>query len=132
MFSDLAPMISFFAEGLPELSEESFDLKKLELSETKKYLQFILWRLDAHSDWRRDALNQLFIDLAADLDVKIRDLLAPVFVAISGKSVTPPLFDSMAIIGPDLSRARIRHALDALGGVSKKQAKSLEKEYRLL
>ena len=132
VFSDLAPMISFFAEGLPELSEESFDLKKLELSETKKYLQFILWRLDAHSDWRRDALNQLFIDLAAELDVKIRDLLAPVFVAISGKSVTPPLFDSMAIIGPDLSRARIRHALDALGGVSKKQAKSLEKEYRLL
>ena len=132
VFSDLAPMISFFAEGLPELSEESFDLKKLELSETKKYLQFILWRLDAHSDWRRDALNQLFIDLAAELGVKIRDLLAPVFVAISGKSVTPPLFDSMAIIGPDLSRARIRHALDALGGVSKKQAKSLEKEYRLL
>ena len=38
----------------------------------------------------------------------------------------------MELLGPDMSRARIRHAVDVLGGVSKKAAKRLEKEYRQL
>ena len=54
------------------------------------------------------------------------------FVAIAGKPVAPPLFDSMAILGPDMCRARLRHALEVLGGVSKKQLKKLEKDYALL
>ena len=40
-----------------------------------------------------------------------------------------PLFDSMLFLGPDLTRIRIREALDVLG-VSKKQAKRLEKAYQ--
>jgi glutamyl-tRNA synthetase len=39
------------------------------------------------------------------------------------------VIDAMAILGPDLSRARVRHAIDALGGASKKQLKVLEKSY---
>jgi len=96
------------------------------------YLQFALWRLETQRDWHRDALNELFVQLAADMNVKIRDLLNPMFIAISGKPVSPPLFDSMSILGPDMVRARVRHAITALGGVSKKQAKKLEKSYREL
>ena len=55
--------------------------------------------------------------------MKIRDVLGPVFVAISGKPVSPPLFDSMALIGPDMSRARLRHAIEVLGGRVKETAK---------
>ena len=78
VFSELAPMISFFAEGMPKITEKSFDFKKVEQGDVKKYLQFVLWRLESQVDWRREALNQLFIDLAGSLDIKIRDLLAPV------------------------------------------------------
>ena len=42
-----------------------------------------------------------------------------------------PLIDSMEIIGPDLTRARLKNALDILGGVSKKLTKKLEKEYKV-
>jgi len=132
VFSELAPMISFFAEGLHDLSEDDFNIKGLELDEVKMYLQFALWRLETQRDWHRDALNELFVQLAADMNVKIRDLLNPMFIAISGKPVSPPLFDSMSILGPDMVRARVRHAITALGGVSKKQAKKLEKSYREL
>ena len=96
------------------------------------YLQFALWRLEAQRDWHRDALNDLFVQLAADMNIKIRDLLSPMFIAIAGKPVSPPLFDSMSILGPDLARARVRHAIIALGGISKKQARKLEKSYREL
>jgi len=132
VFSELAPMIGFFAEGLHDLSEEDFKIKGLEQDDVKMYLQFALWRLEAQRDWHRDALNDLFVQLAADMNIKIRDLLSPMFIAIAGKPVSPPLFDSMSILGPDLVRARVRHAIVALGGISKKQAKKLEKSYREL
>ncbi len=131
VFTELAPMIGFFAEGMPDLSEASFE-GKTEIEDTKKRLQFVLWRLEAQRQWDRDALNDLFVALAEAMGLKIRDLLTPVFIAISGKPVSPPLFDSMSVLGSDICRARVRHALSVLGGVSKKQAKRLEKEYQAL
>lgn len=132
VFSELAPMISFFAEGMPDLREEDFQIKKVEIEDVRKYLQFILWRMEALRDWEAARLNQMLNQLADELGVKIRDLLAPLFIAITGKPVSPPLFDSMAILGPDMCRARVRHALQSAGGVSKKQLKKLEKEYQQL
>ena len=40
IFSELAPMISFFAEGMPEVTEESFEFRNVEQDAVKKYLQF--------------------------------------------------------------------------------------------
>jgi len=40
--------------------------------------------------------------------------------------------DSMELLGPDMSRARLREAINILGGVSKKAMKRLEKEYQQL
>jgi len=132
VFSDVAPMASFFVEGMPALEPADFQLQNLAPEEVIRILQFVQWELEALTDWRRDAINELFVKLAADMNLKIRQLLAPVFIAISGKPVAPPLFDSIAILGPDMARARLRHALQVLGGVSKKQAKRLEKDYTAL
>ena len=60
--------------------------------------------------------------------------IRPFFFALSGSSVSLPIFDGMALLGPDLCRVRIRKALDQLSesgtGLSKKGLKKLEKEYR--
>jgi glutamyl-tRNA synthetase len=130
VFSQLAPMTSFLVEGLPALTAAEFDIKGQERDTVIRNLQFVLWELEAFGDWRADALNALFVDFSARTGQKIRDVLAPVFIAITGKSVSPPLFESMALLGPDLCRARLRHALDVLGGVSNKLAKRLERDYR--
>ncbi len=130
VFSQFAPQATLFVDGMPELTEASFEHKKLSIDEVRRILQFVAWELDNLRDWNREAINTLMVDLAGKMDLKIRDLLAPVFIAIAGKPVSPPLFDSMALLGPDMCRARVRHALDAAGGISKKQAKRLEKEYR--
>lgn len=132
VFSDLAPKISFLVEGMPEITTEAFVSKTLPEDEVRKLLQFAVWQTEALSDWNRDKIHDIFMLLAEKLELKIRDVLAPIFVAISGKSVAPPLFDSMALLGPEMSRARLRFALETMGGVSKKQTKKLEKEYRQL
>jgi len=130
VFSDLAPKISFLVEGMPEITTEAFISKTLSEDDVRKILQFAVWQTEALSDWNRDKIHDIFMLLAEKLELKIRDVLAPIFVAISGKPVAPPLFDSMALLGPEMSRARLRFALETMGGVSKKQTKKLEKDYR--
>ena len=66
------------------------------------------------------------------MGVKVKDFLAPLFVAVAGSSASFSVVDSMEMLGPDMSRARLRHAIAVLGGVSKKAQKRLDKEYQQL
>ena len=91
-------------------------------------MHHLLAALDAQTEWDKDSLLETCGILASSMDLKMRDFLSPVFVAISGKKVSLPLFDSMAILGPDLSRARLRDALNVIG-VSGKEQKKLEKAF---
>jgi glutamyl-tRNA synthetase len=129
-FADVEPLASVFFYGYPELKEEVFDGLALAREEQVKTLQFAIWALEAQTDWSRDALYQSLSALAEAMGVKLRQFLQPLFVAMSGSTVCPPLFDTMAILGPDVSRARSRAALEFLGGVSKKAQKKLDKEFR--
>lgn len=131
-FSDVAGLGSFFLQGLVELEAESFKHNKLDPETIVKLLQFSLWRLEEIAEWDRNRIESELQKLADALEIKIRDFLFPLFVAISGKAVSTSVIESLSILGIDISRARIRHAITVLGGVSKKASKRLEKEYRAL
>lgn len=132
VLSDVVPMTSYLAAGLPDITEADFAHKQNSQEDMRDWLQFVAWMLEAQDDWERDTIEDSFSRLGEALDVKIRNLLFPVFVAISGRAVSPPLFDSMALLGPDMCRARLRHAIELLGGVSKKHTKRLEKQFAAL
>jgi glutamyl-tRNA synthetase len=130
--SDFAPLASFLVSGTLPIAESSFDGLRTGREEIVRWLQFALWRLEAQRHWTRDNVWNDMKGLADDLGVKVKDFLAPLFVAIAGSSASFSVVDSMAMLGPDMSRARIRHAIEVLGGVSKKALKRLEKEYQQL
>ena len=127
--SDVAPLISYFFSGPVSISSESFSHCKLEPTEACRALQFSLWSLEALDTWNRDEIESMLMGLAQALDIKVRDFLAPLFVAISGQPVSLSVIDSISVIGLDLARARLRAAIETLGGISKKQTKNLEKEF---
>ena len=55
----------------------------------------------------QDALNAALVD---DLGLKPRKAFGPVRVAVTGSQVSPPLFESMEILGRDKSLARLASA----------------------
>lgn len=130
--SDALPKVAHFFTSPANLSEESFAHKKLDVATAKSILVFAGRRLEAVSSWKAEALKAELQLLGEHMDVKIRDLLFPLFVALSGQAVATPLFETLEILGSDLSRARIRQAVEVLGGISKKQAKAFDKQYALL
>ncbi|MCP3686193.1 MAG: glutamate--tRNA ligase, partial [bacterium] len=130
--SDVAPLASFFLSGMLDISEADFDHKSLEKDDIRKMLQYSVWLLDTESQWNKDRLFGQLKQLAEAMGFKIRDFLFPLFIAVAGTNQTVSVMDSMAILGPDMTRARLRHAVNVLGGPSKKEAKRWEKEYREL
>ena len=50
--------------------------------------------------------------LIEELELKPRKAFGPVRVAITGAQVSPPLFESMELLGRERSLARLRRALE--------------------
>jgi glutamyl-tRNA synthetase len=116
----------------PAIDASSFAHKHLDAEDMKVWLQYFLWSLEEVETWNRDVIFACAKSLAGALELKVRDFLFPVFVAIAGTASSFSVVDSMEFLGPDLARMRLRRAIDVLGGVSKKQNKKLEKEWRAL
>ncbi len=130
VMSDFAPAASFLLSGLLDTPVESYSAaSKLEISEQATLLQMLLWLLEQQQVWEKEAIFGPLKQLADFKNLKIKELLSPLFIAISGSTSSISVIESMVFLGPDLSRARIRSAIDVLGGVSKKKNKALEKQY---
>ena len=132
VLSDFVPMSSYLLSGEIAVDAAAFDGSAETTEEVVRRLQFVLWRLEAQQDWGRGALFDSLKQLAESLELQPKALFAPLFVAVSGKNTAYSIPDSMSILGPDLTRARLRDAIVVLGGASKKAAKRLEKEYAAL
>jgi len=130
--SDFAPLAGFLVSGTLPITEASFKSIKGKRDDMVKGMQFALWRLEAQRHWTRDNVWNDLKGIADATGIKVKDFLAPLFVAIAGSSASFSVVDSMEMLGPDMSRARIRHAIEVLGGVSKKALKRLEKDYQKL
>ncbi|ODS24954.1 glutamate--tRNA ligase [Candidatus Endobugula sertula] len=131
--TDFTPLAAFLLSGMLPLERDKYDQLKLEGDQLKSVLQFSLWKLEALREWGRDQILNTCKSLADSMEIKLKDFLAPLFVAISGTTVSFSVIDAMVLLGPDMSRARLRYALTGLyGEMGKKQLKKLEKAYRSL
>ena len=128
-FSDVADVAGFFFKGQLNVTAASFSEIKMEEETLRKALQFALWKLEALRSWEKDKIFAEMKSLAQAMDIKPKDFFAPLFVAVAGTTASVSVFDSMSILGPDMTRARLRHAVNEVGGPSKKEAKRWEKEF---
>ncbi len=76
-------------------------------------LDAALTGLDAVPDWTAPAIEDaLKASLIEGLGLKPRQAFAPVRVAVSGRTVSPPLYESMELLGRERSLARLRGGVE--------------------
>ncbi len=121
----------FFADSVP-LPLQELTLKGKSPEDLAGVLQMAVWRFEDLPHFGHEEIEAAFRELSEKLDIKLRDLSRPFYVATSGSKASTPLFPSLSILGLDLVRMRLRRAVEALGGLSTKKTKALEKEYRNL
>ena len=130
--SDIAPLGNYLVSGMLPISADDLKATGMDEEQLVIALQFALWRLESVQVWQRDNIFNALKAIADGLNIKLKPFLAPFFIAIAGSSASISVMDSMHLLGADMSRARLRHAIELLGGVGKKKLKKLESDYQQL
>ena len=130
ILSDFAPLGSYLVSGMLPIRLEDLKSSGMDENQLLEVLQYALWRLEAVQDWNRDNIFKALQSIADGMNIKLKPFLVPLFIAITGSTASISVMDSMNLLGADMSRARLRHAIELLGGVGKKKLKKMEKAYQ--
>ena len=71
-------------------------------------------QLDPLLDWRASTIEDALRAFCEGHEWTSKELFMPVRIAVTGRSATPPLFDTMAVVGREMCRRRLRSAIDVL------------------
>jgi glutamyl-tRNA synthetase len=77
-------------------------------TEARRLLSRLLPQLETAGDWQVPALEALVRAFAEQSGQKLGKVAQPLRAALTGRSVSPPVFDVMVALGRDESLARIR------------------------
>lgn len=111
---DAVEMAGFFFED--EVSPKVDDLvgKNMSAKESSDALRQVLHILEPLAEINPESAEEPLRSLAENLGLKPGQLFGILRAAVTGKTVSPPLFESMAIIGKAKVIQRIHSALDLL------------------
>ena len=100
----------FFLEDVTGYGAEDLVPKNRELDTTRGVLRIARTHLEELS-WNHEAIEACLRGLVEELDWKPRELFQAARVAVTGSAISPPLFESMELIGRAACLARIDAAL---------------------
>ncbi len=126
---DFLPRCAFLFARRVEPRQEDLLPKKRTPEEVAEVLQCVVWSLAEVTPWGREGVEAALKGVAAFREWPIRDLTRPLYAAVMGQPVGPPLYESMVLLDIDLTRARLLEAVEVLGGLSKRKSRRLEKDW---
>ncbi|WP_198010499.1 MULTISPECIES: glutamate--tRNA ligase [unclassified Corynebacterium] len=109
--ADSYGLLSFLITPDAELTLDEKAAKKNLKEDAVQPLEVGIDTLEAVEEWKTDAIEAaLSKALIEDLELKPRKAYGALRVAISGAQVSPPLFESMELLGKESTLARLRAA----------------------
>jgi glutamyl-tRNA synthetase len=113
-FRDFATVADFFfLEPLPPFDPAELVPQKGDAAMAAKVLMRAKTVLAA-AEFTHDGLDQALRAAAAEIGVKAGQMFQPIRVAACGRKVAPPLFETLAVLGRELTLTRLDRALAML------------------
>lgn len=107
---EVVPMLRFLFVESVEFDEES--AKKVKEADSQRVINSAIEALEGIANWNHvDIESSLRGALIDGLGLKPRNAFGPVRIAVTGSHISPPLFESMELLGRDRSMARLRSAV---------------------
>lgn len=120
--ADLAPLLGFLFTDRVEVPSAPLAALKLDADAQRKALQLALWSFDALTEWTAPAVEAALREISAVLGKRFSDFIRLFYLAVSGSPKSIPVIQAMEILGRDLTRERLRHLLQHLGGTTAAEA----------
>jgi len=102
--SDFGPLAGFF------FTEKKVDAK-LFGSNSSQHLSGALGELKGVSDWSKDKIDSVLTGLIKEKGFKTGDFFMDLRIAVTGSKFTPPITDSIAILGKEETLKRLEKVL---------------------
>ena len=114
--TEAADMLGFLFVPQDEFGVNPDDAAKVLTADAEPVLKAAEAALAQVEPWETDAIKQALQEALVDgLGLKAKVAFAPVRVAVTGRRVSPPLYESIFLLGRDLTLARLAAALATLG-----------------
>ncbi len=107
-------LLAFFLREIEPPTAEQLIQKKMDARQTRAALEAAYHALEHVSDWHPAQLEAALRPLADTLGLKTGQLFGTVRAAVTGSTVSPPLFDTLAAVGRERTLHRIQAALPRL------------------
>ena len=117
LLNEITDLVSFFFVEDVQHNADELVGKKMTGELAVNALESSSDKLSSLVEFDADSLENLLRPLADELGLKTGQLFGTLRVATTGKSVAPPLFQTMEVLGRDKCLKRIDSALDVLKGV---------------
>ena len=75
----------------------------------------LIERLSVLTSFDPKEIEKIFQELIAGGGIKLGDLAQPVRVALTGRTVSPGIYEVMELLGKERTIARLKSALDRIG-----------------
>ncbi|MEV7227017.1 MULTISPECIES: glutamate--tRNA ligase [Polymorphospora] len=113
VLSEIVPNVDFLFLSTPPADEAAW--AKAMKEGAADLLTAALAAFEALPDWTADALKAALEEVGAQRGLKLGKAQAPVRVAVTGRTVGLPLFESVEVLGRERTAARLRDAIARLG-----------------
>ena len=111
MLSEVPAMLKFLF--VKNFAVEADSVAKITDDASKQVLQRSLKELEPLATWNHDSIEAaLRSSLIEEMGLKPRIAFGAVRIATTGSTISPPLFESMELLGKEASLARIRAGLE--------------------
>ena len=107
VLTEAAPMVDFLFLDEPAIDEASW--AKTMNADAVQVLDAAATAWES-IEWVPEAIGEATLGIAEQLEVSRKKAQAPVRVAITGRTVGPPLWESLEILGREVALARLRAA----------------------
>ena len=108
--AEIPPMLKFLF--VKEFAVDADSLPKISDSQSKEVLKVSYEQLQSLGDWTHESIEGVLRAALIDgMALKPRIAFGAVRIAVTGSHISPPLFESMQLLGRDKSLARIKASL---------------------
>ncbi|MBN1863004.1 MAG: glutamate--tRNA ligase [Dehalococcoidales bacterium] len=112
--AEVAELTDFFFTDQLSYEPGLLIVKKMDRESAVRALEAALRKLEPVASFDHDSLEAVLRPLAVELGLKTGQLFGALRVAVTGRTVAPPLFETMSVLGKERCLARVNKALGIL------------------
>ncbi len=111
---DFIEYADFFFKAEVLVSTEFYLVGERDKKTSAEIIEQVLEQLEGLSSFSAAGIQEFLKAFCVNNTLSAKDLFMPLRMIISGKKASPPLFDTMAVLGKERCRTRLRAAINAL------------------